>query len=213
MKKAGAWSPVLAVGVGFAVLVAGCPRYRPCGWDEHLEVGGQYGLGFIEAYGPDITTAVYDPDLDVVVNRFDDLPACPDIDETGVGRTIVVGTPVQPYPGRCSWWHATIDEPESSIEMDGGTLFNNRGYNMLVAGGPRDLGAGCTGYWELVVHAPGLDPFAAPNPLDRPVVVAYRFFTAELESVDACFALLGLDPSTVEHPACADAYVAAMDRR
>jgi hypothetical protein len=197
-----------------AALLGGCPAYQPCGWDENLVAGGSYGLGFVEDYGPEATTARYVPSLDLSVTGFDNIPPCPDIDETGPPRVIVLRSGSEPGPGRCSIWFPTVVEPELAIEPRAATsTFNDQGYNMMYLDGLRDLGGGCHGVWELTVHAPENDPFAPQSPLAPPVVLAYRYFTAATDAVDACYAVLGLDPALYDHPMCGDAYVAAMDRR
>jgi hypothetical protein len=212
MRRSSGWrgrtSRVLLVAL-VATLAAGCRRYQPCGWDENLEPNGLYGLGFIEEYGPESTTARYDPSLGFIVTGVDAIPPCPNIDETGVGRTFVLRLPEE--TGICSVWGPSVVEPVLATEYRAATSVANwHGYNMLIVDGFRDLGGGCRGVWELTVHAPGNDPFVPQNPLDRPGVLAYRYFSSD---EDACFDVLGLDRATYEFPRCGDVYVAAMDRR
>jgi hypothetical protein len=198
----------------WAVLLAGCPVEAPCGWDDQLTPGGEYGLGFVEVYEPDATTARYRTSLDFIITDVDSVPPCPDIDETGVGQTFVLRLPPEPPRDSCSEWYPTIVEPEIAVEFRAAnTVFNWHGYNMMIVDGLRDLGGGCHGVWELTVHAPENDPFAPQSPLAPPVVLAYRYFTAATDAVDACYAVLGLDAATYDYPRCGDAYVAAMDRR
>lgn len=194
-----------------ATLAVGCRRYQPCGWDENLTPGGRYGLGFLERYSPESTLATYSPSLDVFVTGADAIPPCPDIDETGVGRTFVVELYGEPPRDWCSVWPFSVVEPALSTDARAATsVFNWHGYNMMIVDGFRDLGGGCYGAWEFTVHAPGNDPFVPQNPLDRPVVLAYRYFTSDQ---DACFDVLGLDRTMYDYPRCGDAYIAAMDRR